>query len=393
MLAALLRPLPAIVRQFPRVGGGMKRILIVFGTRPEAIKMAPLALAAKRDLRFEATVCVTGQHRQMLDETMEVFGLSADIDLDIMTPGQTLADVTQRTLVGIDGVLKSREFDWVIVQGDTTSAFAASLAAFYNKVSVAHVEAGLRTGDRLRPWPEEVNRRLVGVVTDRHYAPTALSRDNLLKENTDPASVLVTGNTVIDALLIARDKIASDPSLLAQYAERFPFLASGRRVVLVTGHRRESFGDGFRNICQALRKIAERGDVEVVYPVHLNPNVQQPVYEILSDVPKVHLIAPQPYLPFVHLMNHCHLVLTDSGGIQEEAPSLAKPVVVMRTTSERMEAVHAGAAVLVGADADRIVSQVSALLDDSALYARMASVRNPFGDGTAARLILEDLAR
>jgi len=368
------------------------KLLLVFGTRPEAIKMAPLALAVRSDARFEATICITGQHRQMLDETMGVFQLKADFDLNIMTPNQTLTDITIRTLSGLDSLLKEQHFDWVLVQGDTTTAFAASLAAFYNRVKVAHVEAGLRTGDRTQPWPEEVNRRLVGQVTDRHYAPTELARDNLLRENTDPSSVIVTGNTVIDALLYARDRISDDTGLQAQFAAQFPFLGSGRRMILVTGHRRESFGDGFRQICTALRAIAERGDVDVVYPVHLNPNVRAPVREILSGVANVHLIEPQPYLPFVHLMSRCHLALTDSGGIQEEAPSLGKPVVVMRATSERMEAVHAGAAVLVGADADKIVAQVNALLDDGALYARMASVRNPFGDGKAAKKILEDLA-
>lgn len=366
--------------------------MVVFGTRPEAIKMAPVISAARAHPDMEVHVCATGQHRQMLDETMRVFGLNADSDLNIMRPNQSLGDITVATIQGVQATLEKYPCDWLLVQGDTTSAFAASLASFYAKVKVAHVEAGLRTGDKTQPWPEEANRRLVSVVADRHYAPTQQARDNLIREGIPVEDVLVTGNTVIDALLDVAGRLDTDAGMRAELDARFSWLkGSDRKLILVTGHRRESFGEGFQNICRALRDLATRPDVEIIYPVHLNPNVRGPVFELLSGLENVRLIEPVDYVSLVYLLKRSRFVLTDSGGIQEEAPSLNKPVLVMRSTSERMEAVHAGAAKLVGTEPARIVEEATQLLDDAAVYAAMSAGANPFGDGSAAKRIVEDL--
>ena len=362
------------------------KILIVFGTRPEAIKMAPV-ITALADAGLRPVVCLTGQHRDMLAGIMQFFGIAADHDLAVMRPEQDLVHVTREVLAGLARVLATERPDWVLVHGDTTSALAAALAAFYAGCRIGHVEAGLRTGDLRRPWPEEMNRSVVDRVSDALFAPTAGARDNLLKENLAPGRIVVTGNTVIDALLAVRRRLCTDPALARAASAGFEFLDPGRRLILVTGHRREIFGAGFEEICAGLRRIAARPDVEIVYPVHLNPAVQQPVRRMLGDLPNVHLLAPLDYVPFVRLMMRCHLVLTDSGGIQEEAPSLGKPVLVMREVTERPEAVEAGTVALVGADHRRIHDSTTELLDSPELYARFAQAHNPYGDGLAGRRI------
>ncbi|WP_406856308.1 UDP-N-acetylglucosamine 2-epimerase (non-hydrolyzing) [Alsobacter sp. KACC 23698] len=367
------------------------RILSVFGTRPEAIKMAPIVRALRAAPGVESRVCVTGQHRQMLDETLAIFDLRPDDDLDIMTGGQTLADISARVLTGLDPIMRSYRPDFVLVQGDTATSTAAALSAFFNRSRVGHVEAGLRTGDMASPWPEEANRRVTAVVTDRHYAPTEKARRALLAEGYPGSSILVTGNSVIDALLLVAEDVTAPGPQRRALEERFSWLTPGKRLVLVTGHRRESFGDGFIRICQALRALSAREDVQIVYPVHLNPNVRQPVFDILSGIENIHLIEPQDYRSFVYLMTRASLILTDSGGVQEEAPALGKPVLVMRDTSERMEAIEAGVARLVSTDPDAIVAHVHDLLDDRRRYAAMAQGANPFGDGAAAERIVEDL--
>lgn len=364
-------------------------VLLVFGTRPEAIKMAPVlkALRARGDLRVG--VCVTAQHRQVL----ALFDIVPDDDLNLMRPGQDLTGVTTGVLAGMQDVLARRRPRMALVHGDTSTTLAAALAAFYAGVAVGHVEAGLRTGDMRAPWPEEMNRRLTAPLADLHFAPTERARANLLAEGIAAGSVHVTGNTVVDALLSVRDRLRVDRQLDADLRARFPFLdGDGKRTVLVTGHRRENFGAGFENICVALRDIAARGDVRVVYPVHLNPNVQGPVRRILDASADVHLIEPQDYLPFVWLMDRCDLIVTDSGGVQEEAPSLGKPVLVMRDVTERPEAVEAGTVRLVGADAARIVAEASLLLDEPAEYQAMARAHNPYGDGHAAGRIADLVA-
>lgn len=371
----------------------MKKVLTVFGTRPEAIKMAPLVHALKADDRFESAVCVTAQHRDMLDQVLALFQITPDFDLDIMKPGQSLNEVTSRILTGMKPILESSKPDVVLVHGDTATTFAVSLAAYYEQIQVGHVEAGLRTGNLYSPWPEEANRKLTGVLTNHHFAPTNTSRDNLLRENIDGTNITVTGNTVIDALFWVRDKIHTNPSLKAQYQKEFPFTQSDNKTVLVTGHRRESFGDGFERICVALKEIASKHpDAQIVYPVHLNPNVQEPVMRLLKDVDNIHLIQPLDYLPFVYLMTNSHLILTDSGGIQEEAPSLGKPVLVMRDTTERPEAVQAGTVKLVGTDVDTITHEVDRLLSDDQAYEEMSRAHNPYGDGKACARILDFLA-
>ena len=367
---------------------GMK-IITIFGTRPEAIKMAPLVKLLGKAPGLSSVVCVTGQHRQMLDQVIDLFGLPVHHDLAIMSAGQTLTDVTTRILDRLTEVFRTEKPDWVLVHGDTTTALAASLAAFYAGVRIGHVEAGLRSHDLSRPWPEEINRCLVDRMADVMFAPTETSRQNLLAEGADPERVIVTGNTVIDALLDVCGRLREDEALRASIEAQFPFLLSTRRMVLVTGHRRESFGGGFEDICHALSDLSDRGDVEIVYPVHLNPQVQEPVSRILGGCPGVHLIDPQPYLQFVHLMMRSHIILTDSGGVQEEAPSLGKPVLVMRDVTERPEAVAAGTVELVGANCDTIVSAVSALLDQPQRYAAFARAHNPYGDGEASRRIVE----
>lgn len=373
-----------------------KRVMTVFGTRPEAIKMAPVALALAADPNIEAQVCVTAQHRQMLDQVMRIFDLTADIDLDLMQPGQDLYDVTSRVLLGMRDVLKREKPDLVLVHGDTTTCFAAALAAFYQNIPVGHVEAGLRTGNLLAPFPEEANRSLVGRITEMHFAPTTRARQNLLAENVDPQKIWVTGNTVIDALLIAREKVQGMPSaswhdsIGASLCEKIAKREG--RFVLITGHRRENFGQGFIDLCNAIRTLAlSHPDWLLVYPVHLNPNVQKPVLEILSGLPNVQLIEPLEYLPFVWLMDRCDLILTDSGGIQEEGPALGKPVLVMREVTERPEALDAGTVKLVGTDKQRIIDAVELLLSDANTYRAMTTATNPFGDGTAAQQIVSHI--
>jgi UDP-N-acetylglucosamine 2-epimerase (non-hydrolysing) len=361
--------------------------LLAFGTRPEAIKLAPVVKALRQAGTFEVQVCVTAQHRQMLDQVLDLFAITPDVDLDLMQPDQDLTDLTARVLVGMRGVLRDWRPVLLLVQGDTTTTFAASLAAHYEKIAVGHLEAGLRTGNLFAPWPEEMNRRLTTVLAALHFAPTQWARDNLLREGVAAEVVHVTGNTVIDALLEVVARLEADPALRAGLERQFWFLQPGRKLVLVTGHRRESFGPGFERICQALRALGERENVEIVYPVHLNPNVQEPVRRVLGACPRIHLIEPLEYLPFVYLMSRAWLIVTDSGGIQEEAPSLGKPVLVMRETTERPEAVAAGTAKLVGTDRERIVGEAAQLLEDSAAYREMAQAHNPYGDGLAAARI------
>lgn len=368
------------------------KTLCVFGTRPEAIKMAPLAMALAEDSRFEAKVCVTGQHREMLDQVLELFSLQPDYDLNIMRPGQDLTDVTTAILQGLKKVFSEFKPDIILVHGDTATTFAASLAAYYQQIPVAHVEAGLRTGNLFSPWPEEGNRKLTGALAKLHFAPTQTSKENLLREGVSANDIVVTGNTVIDALIGVVDRLENNANLRKIAAEPTSFLVKSRKVILVTGHRRESFGGGFERICEALREVATRyPEVDIVYPVHLNPNVREPVNRLLSDLPNIHLIEPLDYLPFVHLMSNSYLILTDSGGIQEEAPSLAKPVLVMRDTTERPEAVAAGTVQLVGTETDRIVSALTLLLDDKEAYEKMSYAHNPYGDGNACKRILEAL--
>ena len=367
----------------------MKKVMVVFGTRPEAIKMAPVVAALKQHSGVTTLVAVTAQHRQMLDQVLDLFGIVPDDDLDVMQPGQSLAALTSRILQGMTDLIGSRKPDLVLVHGDTSTTLATSLAAFYNRVPVGHVEAGLRTGDMYSPWPEEANRRLTTPLASLHFAPTERSRQNLLAENTQAGAVHVTGNTVIDALLAIVTRIDADPTLEASLANRFPFLDPSKRLILITGHRRENFGKGFEDICTAIREIARRGDTQVVYPVHLNPNVQEPVKRILSGTDNIHLIEPLDYLPFVYLMSRSHLIITDSGGVQEEAPSLGKPVLVMRNTTERPEAVDAGTVKLVGTDPARIVAETVALLENENAYLAMARAHNPYGDGLASRRIAE----
>lgn len=368
------------------------KVLTVFGTRPEAIKMAPLVRQLQAAGDIDARVCVTAQHRQMLDQVLDLFEIRPDHDLDVMRPGQDLFSITGEILTGIRGVYERERPDIVLVHGDTTTTFAASLAAFYLRIPVGHVEAGLRTGNLYSPWPEEANRKLTSALAALHFAPTTTSRDNLLRESVPAESIHVTGNTVIDALLAVRDKLAASTALRERQAAAFPFLRRDARMVLITGHRRENFGGGFERICEAIATLARRHpDLDLVYPVHLNPNVLEPVRRLLSDIANVHLIEPLDYLPFVYLMTRSTLILTDSGGIQEEAPSLGKPVLVMRDTTERPEAVAAGTVRLVGTDATTIVDGVDRLLNDPDEYERMSVAHNPYGDGRACGRIVAAL--
>jgi len=368
-----------------------RKVMIVFGTRPEAIKMAPVVKAIQANDALEAQVVVTAQHRQMLDQVLELFDITPAVDLDVMQSGQTLTELTSRILNGMAPVFSELRPDVVLVHGDTSTTLATSLAAFYAHVPIGHVEAGLRTGNMKSPWPEEMNRRLTGHLATMHFAPTEGARDNLLREGLSGSSIHVTGNTVIDALLDVAHKLRTDPGLRTDMKSRFPFRDPNRRLLLVTGHRRENFGEGFERICRALKRIADRDDIQIVYPVHLNPNVQEPVRRHLSGCANVHLIEPQDYLPFVYLMQESHLILTDSGGIQEEAPSLGKPVLVMRDTTERPEAVRAGTVSLVGTDDQNIVASVTSLLDDEIRYRTMAGSHNPYGDGFASKRIVDAL--
>jgi len=372
----------------------MKKILTVFGTRPEAIKMAPLVKALAADKRFEAKVCVTAQHREMLDQVLELFEIIPEYDLNLMKAGQTLNDVTAGILLNLKPVLQEFKPDVVLVHGDTATTFAAALAAYYEQIAVGHVEAGLRTGNIYSPWPEEGNRRLTGALTKYHFAPTETSKQNLLKENFDEQTISVTGNTVIDALLMMKDKITTDTQLNAELARSFPFLDESKKLILVTGHRRESFGGGFERICKALAITAKaHPDVQILYPMHLNPNVREPVNRILAGIDNIYLIEPQQYLPFIYLMNRSHIILTDSGGIQEEAPSLGKPVLVMRDTTERPEAVEAGTVKLVGTEVESIVTNLNRLLTDQEEYKKMSVAHNPYGDGKACYRIIGTLVK
>jgi len=372
----------------------MKRVLIVFGTRPEAIKMAPLVLAfQEHSTEVESKVCVTAQHREMLDQVLDIFDITPDYDLNIMKPGQDLYDVTSNILLGMKEVLEEYSPDVVFVHGDTTTTIATAMSAFYQKIPVAHVEAGLRTGDIYSPWPEEANRKLTSQITNYHFTPTQTSKENLLKENVTEEDIYVTGNTVIDALYWVLNKIEKDINLKSTLSDRiksdFTPFGNEERLVLITGHRRENFGQGFLDMCSAIKNLAEtHPDVNFVYPVHLNPNVQKPVLELLSGIKNVYLIAPLDYEPFVYLMSKAYLILTDSGGIQEEAPSLGKPVLVMRDTTERPEAVEAGTVKLVGTNPDTIVNEVNKLLTDTLLYESMSQAHNPYGDGKACQKIV-----
>tara|TARA_R110001583_G_scaffold192734_1_gene359648 strand:+ start:233 stop:1357 length:1125 start_codon:yes stop_codon:yes gene_type:complete len=371
-----------------------KKVLTVFGTRPEAIKMAPLVHALASDERFEAKCCVTAQHREMLDQVLELFEITPDYDLNLMKAGQTLNEITSRIIQELKPVLQDFKPDVVLVHGDTATTFAASLAAYYEQIEVGHIEAGLRTGNIYSPWPEEANRRLTGVLTKYHFAPTETSKQNLLKENFDPSDITVTGNTVIDALLMIKDKIETNAVLKHSLASQFPFLDQSMKLILVTGHRRESFGDGFERICEALAIIAKtHSDVQILYPMHLNPSVREPVNRILGDIKNIILIEPQGYLPFIYLMTRSYIILTDSGGIQEEAPSLGKPVLVMRDTTERPEAVDAGTVKLVGTDVNIIVKNINTLLNDESTYSKMSYSHNPYGSGNASMKILNALLK
>jgi UDP-N-acetylglucosamine 2-epimerase (non-hydrolysing) len=383
----------------------VKKILLIFGTRPEAIKMAPVYLRLKESDSFQVKVAVTAQHREMLDQVLEIFGIQPDFDLDIMSPDQDLFDITSRSLTGLKEVLGREQPDLVLVHGDTTTTFAAALAAFYLKIPVGHVEAGLRTRDKHRPFPEEINRHLAGVLTDYHFAPTPWARDNLLTEGVAPERIWVTGNTVIDALQIIAARAAAEKALWQGFFDQeYRLCLNGKRLVLVTGHRRENFGPGFENICWALRDVVESfADTVVVYPVHLNPNVQAPVKQILApvcDAPeaglagrRLFLLPPLDYVPFVYLLSQSYLVLTDSGGIQEEAPALGKPVLVMRDVTERPEGVWAKTVKLVGTDRATIFHEIKELMEIPASYQTMAQARNPYGDGLAASRIVEIVGR
>lgn len=370
------------------------KILTVFGTRPEAIKMAPLVDALKNNPNFDAKVCVTAQHREMLDQVLDLFSITPDYDLNIMKPGQSLSDVTSNILLGLEPILKEFTPQLILVHGDTSTTLSTSLAAFYQQIPIAHVEAGLRTGDLTSPWPEEGNRKLTGAITELHFAPTASSQANLLAEGVSAEKVTITGNTVIDALMMVTKKLENNQQLANSLAEKFPQLDTKKKLILVTGHRRESFGDGFERICEALAEVANKHpDTQIIYPVHLNPNVREPVNRILQGLDNIHLIEPLDYLPFVYLMNKAYLILTDSGGIQEEAPSLGKPVLVMREVTERPEAVSAGTVKLVGTNKEQIIASIDALLENKTLYNEMSRSHNPYGDGQACQHIINKIAQ
>ncbi len=367
------------------------KILSVIGTRPEAIKMAPVILELKKLSNADVRTIATAQHREMLDQVVNLFGIIPEYDLNLMQPGQDLTDITASVLLGMRGVLREWRPDWVLVHGDTTTTFAAALAAYYEKIPVGHIEAGLRTGNIYSPWPEEMNRRLAGAITTLHFAPTGRAQENLLREGVASERIHVTGNTVIDALYDVVARIKASATLTASLAKQFDYLDQNRKLILVTGHRRENFGEGFERICHALKTLSELDDVQILYPVHLNPHVQEPVRRILGGLSNIHLIEPLDYLPFVYLMDCSYLIITDSGGVQEEAPALGKPVLVMRDTTERPEAVDAGTVKLVGTDVTRIVSEANILLNNSAEYDSMSRIHNPYGDGLAAKRIVKVL--
>lgn len=375
-----------------------RKILITFGTRPEAIKMAPVIKAFKeKENVFDVKVCVTAQHREMLDQVLDIFEITPDYDLDLMTPGQDLFELSSRILLGMKTVLDNEDFDMVFVHGDTTTSSMVSLACFYKKIPVAHVEAGLRTNNIYSPWPEEMNRQLTGRIANYHFAPTVRAKQNLLAENVNEENIFLVGNTVIDSLLWVVNKLDKDIELSSRINNQISELGytvnKERKIVLITGHRRENFGEGFQSICSAIKELAQQNrGVDFIYPVHLNPNVQTPVNDILSNEENVHLLPPLNYLPFIYLMSNCHLVLTDSGGIQEEAPSLNKPVLVMRDTTERPEAVEVGTARLVGTDKDKIINEVSLLLHNELEYSQMTGKKNPYGDGLTGESIAKILS-
>jgi len=353
--------------------------------------MAPVVKVFKESNNVDVKVCVTAQHRDMLDQVLELFSIEPEYDLDLMKPNQDLTDITIGVLAGLRGIIRNWRPNWVLVHGDTTSTLAATLAAYYEKVSVGHVEAGLRTGDIYSPWPEEMNRRVVSTIAAAHFAPTQIAKKNLIQEGVNENSIFITGNTVIDALLEIRDELKNNELLVSNIKKGIPKFIKGKKIILVTGHRRENFGESFENICEALKEISTRDDVHIIYPVHLNPNVQEPVRRILGSSPNVDLIKPLDYLPFVYLMSHAHLILTDSGGIQEEAPSLGKPVLVLRNTTERPEAIAAGTVRLVGTSRERIVSEASCLLDNSEEWQAMALSKNPYGDGSSSQKIIQHI--
>ena len=371
-----------------------KKILIVFGTRPEAIKLAVLIRTLRNDKRFKIKICVTAQHRSMLDDVLELFEIIPDYDLNIMEAEISLNNTVIKILSGVDKILQKFDPDVVLIQGDTTTVLTAGLASYYRQISIAHIEAGLRTGDIYSPWPEEGNRKITSSITQYHFAPTLSAQNNLLKESINSSTIFVTGNTVIDALFWARDKLKKDKNLKEKLDKDFSFIDPSKRIILVTGHRRESFGIGFKNICEALMEIAKiNKDVQIIFPVHLNPNVKKPVNEKLKNIENIILIQPLNYIKFQYLMAKAFIILTDSGGIQEEAPSLGKPVLVMRDVTERPEAVEAGTVKLVGTDIKKIIDSVSDLLNNENEYKKMSLSHNPYGDGQACSRIIEILAK
>jgi UDP-N-acetylglucosamine 2-epimerase (non-hydrolysing) len=372
----------------------MKKILSIFGTRPEAIKMAPVVKALAKNPDIESLVCVTAQHREMLDQVLQLFEITPDYDLDIMKSGQSLTEASSRMLLALEPVLKECKPDMILVHGDTSTTLCAALAAFYQQIPVGHVEAGLRTYNIRSPWPEEANRQLTSIITKLHFAPTKTSAQHLYDEHNNPDNIHITGNTVVDALLEVKEKLETNKSLRESIQSQFSGLDFTKRRVLITGHRRENFGDGFESICQAINELATKyPDYEFVYPVHLNPNVREPVNRLLKELTNVKLIEPQDYLPFVYLMSTSHIILTDSGGIQEEAPSLGIPVLVMRETTERQEAVEAGTVKLVGTHAPTIVAEVSNLIENEPIYEKMSKSHNPYGDGQASQRIVETITQ
>lgn len=369
------------------------KILSVFGTRPEAIKMAPLVKALNEHPQFDSKVCVTGQHRQMLDQVLDLFSIKPDFDLDIMAKNQTLSSLTQKALAGMEGVYRQWRPDLTLIHGDTTSSAAAGLASYYEKIAIGHVEAGLRTGDKYAPWPEEANRRITAVIADLHFAPTRRARQNLLNEKIPSHKIFVTGNTIIDALQMVLRRLENDVSLKNQVISALPRLNEQKKLILATGHRRENFGSGLENICQALAALARRDDVEIVFAMHMNPGVREPAQRLLSGKENIHLVEAMEYPAFIYLMSRSYLLLTDSGGVQEEGPALGKPVLVMRDRTERPEIIEAGAAMLTGADKERILKGVISLLENQDARDRMARVKNPFGDGRASQKIIEIIER
>lgn len=369
-----------------------KKVLTVFGTRPEAIKMAPIILELEKEELFESKVCVTAQHREMLDQVLDLFDISPDFDLNIMRSGQTLNEISSNILINLKPIINDFKPDVILVHGDTSTTFAASLAAYYEKIKIGHVEAGLRTGDIYSPWPEEANRKLTSVLAEYHFSPTNKSRENLIIENVAPEKVYITGNTVIDSLLMVSDKIDNDSELLNRFKDKFNFIDNSKKIILVTCHRRENFGKGFEKICNTIKNIAiENNDVQILYVMHLNPKAREPAVRILSDIKNVYLIEPQSYLSFIYLMKCSYIIMTDSGGIQEEAPSLGKPVLVLRDTTERPEAVEAGTVKLVGTDEIKIATEVNRLLSCKGAYERMSRANNPYGDGMSAKRIVSIL--